>query len=266
MNFKSKKKRKIRILHSLARSGGTLVSKCLGCMNNVVLLSEIHPKYTKANIYSPLVQSYKWHNLISEEEIFLLKDLDFVEIIKFVEDRCFEEDKILLIRSWSHPDFMRHSVLKPFSKRKFSINGVLKDSFEIRQISLVRHPVDQWLSLESYGYLEGKYSIQSFLAGYAQFSKLSSQTGFVRYEDFADDPSLSLKHITEKLEIKYDPTYIDKWANYNSVTGDNQMPSRGSTLNEIRPLARRQVPESALREFLQSKRYYESVKLLGYQD
>ncbi len=234
-------------------------------MNNVVLLSEIHPKYTKPNIYSPLVQSSKWHNLIKEEEISLLKDLDFVEIIKLIEYRCFEHDKILLIRSWSHPDFMRHSVLKPFPQRKFFINEVLKDSFEIRQMSLVRHPVDQWLSLESYRYLKGKYSIQSFLAGYAQFAKLSSQTGFVRYEDFANDPSLSLRHITRELEIEYDPTYIDKWADYNSVTGDNQMLSRGSTLNEIRPLARRQVPGNTLSKFLKSKRYWESVKLLDYK-
>ena len=105
-----------------------------------------------------------------------------------------------------------------------------------------------------------------FLAGYARFARLSSQIGFVRYEDFAYDPNLSLKRITGELEIKFDPTYIDKWANYDFVTGDNQMPSRGSALNEIRPLARRQVPEDTLRKFLQSKRYRESVELLDYQD
>ena len=33
----------IRILHHMARSGGTIISRCLGCMKDVILLSEIHP-------------------------------------------------------------------------------------------------------------------------------------------------------------------------------------------------------------------------------
>ena len=33
----------IRIIHNLARSGGTPICKCLGCMSDIVLLSEIEP-------------------------------------------------------------------------------------------------------------------------------------------------------------------------------------------------------------------------------
>jgi len=36
-------KPRIRLLHQLGRSGGTLISRCLGSMQGVVLLSEIHP-------------------------------------------------------------------------------------------------------------------------------------------------------------------------------------------------------------------------------
>ena len=33
----------IRLIHNLQRSGGTIISKCLGAQENVILLSEIHP-------------------------------------------------------------------------------------------------------------------------------------------------------------------------------------------------------------------------------
>lgn len=46
-------KPKIRIFHNLGRSGGTLICKCLGCMEHIVLLSEIHPLGT--NYYNPLL-------------------------------------------------------------------------------------------------------------------------------------------------------------------------------------------------------------------
>jgi hypothetical protein len=40
-------KQKLRMIHNMARSGSTLVCKCLGCMEGVVLLSELHPLATK---------------------------------------------------------------------------------------------------------------------------------------------------------------------------------------------------------------------------
>ena len=33
----------IRLIHNLPRSGGTIISKCLGAQKDVILLSEIHP-------------------------------------------------------------------------------------------------------------------------------------------------------------------------------------------------------------------------------
>jgi hypothetical protein len=35
-------KRKLRMIHNMARSGSTLMYKCVGCMDGVVLLGELH--------------------------------------------------------------------------------------------------------------------------------------------------------------------------------------------------------------------------------
>ena len=88
-------KPRIRILHNLARSGGTLVSKCLGCMDRVALLSEIHPLGTQ--MFNPLTQAHDWYGLLESEDINPGKH-DFVDVIKLIEQRCRETGKTLVIR------------------------------------------------------------------------------------------------------------------------------------------------------------------------
>src|SRR5512145_1245226 len=61
----------LRLLHHMARSGGTLISKCLGCMSGVVLLSEIHPLGT--NHFNPLLQAQRWYGLLSTQDLIDLK-------------------------------------------------------------------------------------------------------------------------------------------------------------------------------------------------
>ena len=260
------KKPKIRILHSLARSGGTILSRCLGCMNKVVLLSEIHPKGKEYNIYNPLVQAHTWHNLIKEDDFPPLKEYNFIAALQLIEKRCAAQGKILLIRDWAHFDFLRASVFKRFLFRTFSINNMLNDFFEIKEISLVRHPIDQWLSFENYRYLKGKYSINPFLCGHARFASESSRIAFVRYEDFINQPDSILRKIADRLEFEYDPSYRRKWSNYTFVTGDNLLPSRGRALNEIKFLYRRKVSQSTVKKFIRNRHYWESLKLLGYQE
>ena len=51
----------------MARSGGTLISRCLGCMSGVLLLSEIHPLGTAQ--FNPLVQAQRWYGLLSSQDL-----------------------------------------------------------------------------------------------------------------------------------------------------------------------------------------------------
>lgn len=259
MNNKS-----IRIFHALARSGGTIVSKCLGCMQGIILLSEIHPITRRYDIYNPLVQSHYWHHIVKKEEFPLLKDYDFVEAIKLIANRCGEQEKTLLIRDWAHFDFFGSPVIKVTPPKEFSANLALNNSFQIKEIALVRHPIDQWLSFENYHFLKGKYSIGSFLESFWHFSKKCTNMDFIKYENFTEDPSKYLMQLAEILQFQFDPAFITKWYRYQKITGDNQLSSRGSALKEIKPLSRRQVSSDILKQFHSNDLYWESIKLLGY--
>ena len=64
----------IRLIHNLPRSGGTIVSKCLGAQKDVTLLSEIHPEGiliskkmgVRSSFFDPIFQSQVWHNLFKK--------------------------------------------------------------------------------------------------------------------------------------------------------------------------------------------------------
>ncbi|MGB7347677.1 MAG: hypothetical protein WBD20_25865, partial [Pirellulaceae bacterium] len=57
----------MQLIHHLARTGGTLVSRCLGSMDGVCLLSEISPAGTTQ--FNPLRQAADWYGLVRDDEI-----------------------------------------------------------------------------------------------------------------------------------------------------------------------------------------------------
>ena len=99
------KKKTIRLIHQLARSGGTVISKCIGCMDEVILLSEIHPLGTR--YFNPLMQAKTWFGLFEEGELknFSEPIKTFNDMIRIINDRVEQRDKKLVIRGWNHLDF-----------------------------------------------------------------------------------------------------------------------------------------------------------------
>src|SRR3989344_5959676 len=139
-------KPEISIIYSLARSGGTIISRCLGCIPGNILLSEVHPGYS---FYHPLIQARDWFDLITEDELIELKSIQgisYLDSIKLISDRCREKGLNLIIRDWTHIDF----ITSPYPARptyRMSQYDLLKEHFEIRHIAIARDPVDSYLSL-----------------------------------------------------------------------------------------------------------------------
>jgi hypothetical protein len=62
------------IIHQLARSGGTLLNRCLGCMPGILMLSEIHPNMgNRLDQFHALVQAQQWFGIFSDSDIESIK-------------------------------------------------------------------------------------------------------------------------------------------------------------------------------------------------
>ena len=250
----------VRILHQMARSGGTVLSKCIGCMQDIVLLSEIHPQGTKwINL---LDQACHWFGLVETGELETLTNkISFIDAVSLIEEKCREQGKNLVIRDWSHLDFTAVPYVARPSYR-LSLAESLADRFRLIQIATVRHPIDQWLSLRRLSIMQGKIDLEMFLTGYRKFAEQCQETGFIRYEDFVQSPEEKIEKLCQDLQISYDPDFINKWWPYSTITGDTNS-ERGSK-KEIRLVPRRAIDSDTLNRFHENDDYHTSLELLGY--
>ncbi len=260
------KKQPLRIIHNMARSGSTLICKCLGCMHRIALLSEIHPAATQ--MFNPLNQAHHWFSLLNKKDIAQLQQgrvLDFVDTIRLIDKRSRQKKKVLVIRDWAHLDFTGHPFLDN-PARNLALANVLQEHFVLIQTAIVRHPIDQWLSLSRLAVMQepikqGKLTVRTFLEGYEAFARYCVETGFMRYEDFTSHPEKSMQDMCKKLALPFDAGFISRWVDYRTITGDVQS-TRGS--DAIKTLKRRNCDSAVLKLFENEDSYWHSLQILGY--
>jgi hypothetical protein len=253
----------IRLLHHLARTGGTVISKCLACMEGVVLLSEIHPAGVRFDNMNPLNQAHDWFGLLTPADIAMLErrgPLPFADAIALVHARAAGRGALLVIRDWTHLDFTGVPYV-PRPPYALGLVEALAPSFDILHMATVRHPIDQWLSLRRLRVMQGVIDLPTFLYGYRRFAELCPAIGFVRYEDFASDPEAALRALCARLAVPYDAGFRHRWSAYARMTGDVR---RTAADSRIRLPARPPVEPSLLAAFAENADYRRAIELLGY--
>jgi protein O-GlcNAc transferase len=267
-------KNKLRMIHNMARSGGTLICKCLGCMQGVVLISETHPLVEP---FHPLNQAMEWFGLLTRHEMAELKKqghASYTRSIALIEQRCRERGDILVLRDWGHLDYTGYPHIAPGYRPL--VYTELSGSFDIVRISIARDPVTQWQSLMQLDLMKkplqsGAFGLDQFLAGYRRYAELCVETGYIRYEDFLRDPESEMRKMCDRLQIGFDPDFINKWHDYKTITGDIPDPnSPGKTdkphdSNRILPPSNRPIEPNLKNKFLASADYHRACELLGYK-
>jgi hypothetical protein len=246
-------------------------------MPSHVLLSEIHPRWA---YFNPFIQAYKWFKLFSDEEMNEIskRSTRYAEAIRLINQRCRERGYQLIIRDWTHVDFMpvpdQVSHLSPIYR--LSQYEVLKNHFDIQRIALVRHPLDTLLSLQRVPDYRDRVDVTTYLVGFLRFAQSAAAIGFIRYEDFCDQPETVMEKMCRILEISYDPGFPEKYQQYTKITGDIIYPGLQHTLtgepigertsNVIRRPLQRPAPPELLQKLQDDKNYRESLKILGYAE
>ncbi|ABK44145.1 Tetratricopeptide TPR_2 repeat protein [Magnetococcus marinus MC-1] len=261
----AEKKPTLRLIHHLARSGGTLICKCLGSMEQAMLLSEINPR--GVHRFNPRQQAHQWYAVgdANRAESMPWDDEEaFLEAMQEIHAAAQHRNANLLVRDWTHVDFTGYPFRRP--QWHLTLAETLSKRFRVRSLFTTRHPLDQWLSLVKYAQQGGagvSVSLSLYMEGYRRFAQLCADHGFVRYEDFTVDPDARLQEMCEKLEIPFDAGYQQRWASYTNITGDT-IGTRGA--QQIKPLSRRPVEAGLHRQLQENSDYQQILSLLGYQD
>ena len=254
----------IRLVHNLARSGGTVICKCLGVMGDVVLLSEINPRGMEQ--FNPIAQADRWYDLITPEDKETISAKDFIDFdwaIRLIEGRAREHGRHLVLRDWNHLDFVALPFMDEPTHRLLLVE-VLRPHFDILNVAIVRHPLDQLDSLMRLTiWKDGRApSPDDMLSAMKSYADACSQLPIIRYEDFVRDPDAALQGLCRHLDLPFDAAYKNKWQTFTKITGDVEG-TRGGT-KEIREVERRPPPREFITYLSTNKDYRQVCEVFGY--
>lgn len=250
----------IRVISNLPRSGGTLLARCVGSMDGITLLSEIHP--LGCQIYNPLNQACEWHGLLAKKEL-IGSQYRFLDAIQLIFERSQKNESDVVIRDWAHLDFIGYPFLDSPSYHSALVEALSK-RFRVLEVSLTRHPVDLWMSLEKLPIMRN-LPVEVYLEGYRKYAEKCITGYFLKYEDFTRRPEDRLQWLCEILQLPFDKQFSRKWANYDKITGAVLGKARGSGLNKIKPLPHHELPDKLYNSFALNPDYQRSLELLNYQ-
>ena len=240
----------ILTIHHLSATGGTLISKCLAAMPDVILLSEIHP-YSPLQSFNPLdpIQQLTRYGLLTKKELEQI----FLERIDFIVDKCQQNKKKLIIRDHSHSDFLQaHTNFQP------SLLNVLKNKYPTKSLVTLRHPIDCWLSIIIKNWHKNVKSFDKYCDRYLQFLNTYRDFPYYLYEDFVLNPDAILQEMCQYYGIDFDPDYKQNFFEIK-LTGDS-----GRSSSEIAPRPRRKYKEQFVERVRQSTNFQKICQRLGY--
>lgn len=193
----------IRILINYARSGGTLLAKCLDQLPQTLILSEIHPTYKTGKDL--------WEQI--EMQCGLkLKSKSFTAAMTELHDYCEENSLKLVIRDWTFIDWTPHAINNFDPSKKFSLLNAIPTEIETKVLGFVRDPIDIWIS---------RWFPPLFFEVYEGYAEALKKEGLeiLKFEDFCKNSDHTMKKICNVFDLEFHDVY-KKFYLSNNIQGD----------------------------------------------
>lgn len=224
----------IGIIHHLSATGGTVISRCLAAMPDVVLLSELHPLAASLAFYplDPFGQvAWNYPDLLPpDDRMYFL----FRERLAPVRELCRAHGKNLILRDHSHSDYLTARAPEP------RLANALRSNFKLRQIVTIRNPIDAWLGIVENGFDTHLSGFEQYCERYVRFLDDYAGLPLWRYEDFVAHPDEVTRSMCAELGIPFLAGFAERAAKV-TMTGDS-----GRRPKQIGKLPRRDASASFL--------------------
>jgi hypothetical protein len=246
-------------VRQFACTGGTLISKALQAQPNTLLLSEVDPlnvahRQRRKPGFCPtdLIQ-------MSDTAVRPLDDAIKLDIFRAglsaLHAALNRQGRRLVLREHSHGRFCTQA---DWTSRQ-SLGDILAETFPLRTILTVRHPLDSWLSLIRNDWRHfSPFTLEEYARRYAIFLDTADGAPVFAYESFVADPETELEAMCAALEL---PVNEDWQALLPAISLSGDSGRSGSTIG---PRERRSLPAEVVDEAKTSRAYAELCTRLGY--
>jgi len=249
----------IVVMTSYGRSGSMLLNRCLGCLSNVVVLSELNPQGAGAGLpgapprRTVQEQAEHWYGV-------RLQRKDFVGGVLELHDWCARSGQHLVLRDWTYVSFAPHPYNANRPLNRLAAIESLSDHVEVRPFALIRDAIDVWISFKT-------RSVSDFVMPYLRYAHAVVAHGMpiLGYEGFCEKPEIELRRICEYAGLPFSQAYRD-YQSFTTVNGDVQSAntSRGWQAGEIVRLPRKPVSPAQLEELRNCPEMAQANRLFGY--
>lgn len=253
---------RLRSLHHFACTGGSLMSKALFALPNVVLLSEIDP-LSRLSLTQQGKVPFAPTDLISALRYSIRPVPDrtlvsvFLEGLAAAEADLAREGRSLILRDHAHSQFCLRTVA--FEHRP-TLREMVADRFDLLSLVTMRHPLDSFLSLVERAWVKfDPGTLEEYCRRYIAFLDRHEGVPVVLYEEFVADPAPTLERMCSHLDLPFSPLAIDL-IGVIRVSGDS-----GRKAERIGPRPRRAVPGEIDEDRRTSAAYRALCARFGYE-
>lgn len=257
--------REVSVYYCFARSGGTLINRCLGCIPGNLVLSEVNPMGSIATVES---QARDWLRLVPAHEYERFITMPYGEKILFLAAAAAASGNRLIIRDWPTLNF-----LGGIHWQHFFPSGVLEQDFYLEHYGLLRHSaVISRRSAAVYESLTRSFahlkdlSIDEFGSAYLAYARAVASFPVIHFEEFCETPVSEIRKLCAALHCVSSEDFVSGFSHFVNCTGDNNLAaiSRGGNSERILPLP--DSPEApAWNVAEKDERCQEADRLLGYR-
>lgn len=242
---------KVRTVHHLSATGGTVICKAIAALPRVVLLSEMNPNggklFAPRDPFPQVATNYPG--------LFPGRTMEsvFLERIVDVEQACTAQGLSLVVRDHSHTDFLNSKVRSP------RVRPLLGQSYALQSIATVRNPVDSWLGMVASAFNVASLGFTAYCDRVKLFLDAYGDLPLFRYEDFTAEPQDEVARMAAALDLPFDPGFAQRIGAVR-LSGDS---GRLQLTREIQQLGRREMPPELPAE-IQRPENRSLLERLGY--
>jgi len=249
----------IRTIHHFACTGGTLIAKCLACMPNTQLLSEVEPfshvqesaggsRFHPTDLIRLARNSSRGVDRAFEAELFKAG-------LEIMYQDCRRKGLRLILRDHTHSSY----CFGPGISQTPNLREHVRSSYPVLAIVTVRHPLDSFLSVEKLSWLHFEpATLDEYCNRYLRFLEDYEGVPLFKYEDFVAAPVDEMQAMCNALDLPFAEGFEHLFS-VHRLSGDS-----GRTADSIATRERRTMPEWVKRAAAESATYELLSRRLGY--